>query len=447
MTTAKLPKVAIIGRPNVGKSALFNRIVGKRQSIVDEAEGITRDRIYGRADLFGFPFELIDTGGIDPRSKADFNDEVKRQAEIAIVEADTLIMVVDSTIGVTDLDEEVARLLLKTNKPLCLAVNKLDSQAGGRDMHPFYSLGIKNVFPVSALHNVGIAELLEEALAPFERPAEEIPEPPGIKVALVGRPNVGKSSLLNQLLGEDRLVVSPIPGTTRDAIDVSIEHEGDVYSFIDTAGIRRKGSEPEVVDKFSRIRSEEAIKRSDICLLLTDATEGITHQEKRIANLIEEEGKGCILVLNKWDLVKEVQQEKYLRAIRENIPFLQHCPVIFTSALKGRNIDKVYPAIKEVYENAHKRITTHQLNVFLERAMQRNHPPMIGGKRLRIYYMAQVGIAPPRFVLFVNHPDLMTKFYKKYLYNQFREQYAFTGCPIPMFLKGKKNKNPYVNEE
>ena len=439
----KTPKIAIVGRPNVGKSALFNRIVGKRQSIVDEAEGITRDRIYGNADFFGFPFELIDTGGIDPRSKADFNEEIKQQAEIAIVEADALIMVVDGTVGITDLDAEIAHILHKTSKPLALAVNKFDTQAKTQDLHPFYSLGIKETFAVSALHNIGIAELLEATLQSFDPKPLEISEPPGIKVTLVGRPNVGKSSLLNKLLGNERLVVSPIPGTTRDAVDVTIEHEQQKYSFIDTAGIRRKGAEPEVVDKFARVRTEEAIKRSDVCLLLTDATEGITHQEKRIANLIEEEGKGCILVINKWDLVKDVQQEKSLRAIRQNIPFLQHCPVIFTSALQGRNINKVFPTVKEVYENAFKRISTHQLNVFLERAMQRNHPPMLGGKRLRIYYMAQVAVAPPRFVLFVNYPDLMTPFYKKYLYNQFREKYAFTGCPLPMFLKGKKGKNPY----
>ncbi|NGX58717.1 MAG: GTPase Der [Chlamydiae bacterium] len=437
MTTRK-PKLALVGRPNVGKSALFNRISHRRLAIVDEAEGITRDRLYADAELFGFDFEVIDTGGIDPQSKAIFNEEIKRQAEIAIEEADSLIMVVDSRIGVTALDMEVAKILHKSNKPLCVAINKVDNVDQDIDIYTYYQMGIERIVPVSAEHGHQIAELLEIAFQDFDKTQELVEEPEGIKVAIVGKPNVGKSSLLNTILEEERCCVSPIAGTTRDSIDAKINLDGDDFVLIDTAGIRRKGAEHEVVDKFAAIRTKKAIERSDVCLLMLDAREGISAMDKKIANLIEEKGKGCIILINKWDLFKGVQMEHYLRAVRDEVPFLAHCPALFISALTGRNLDKIFVLVKEVYANAHMRITTHQLNNFLADAMQRNHPPMITGKRLRIYYMAQVGAAPPTFVMFVNYPKLMTGFYKKYLYNQFRKQYKFTGVPIPFYLKGKK---------
>jgi len=439
------PKIALVGRPNVGKSALFNRIARTRLAIVDEAEGITRDRLYADAELFGLDFEVIDTGGIDPRSKAQFNDEIKRQAEIAIEEADSLIMVVDSRVGVTELDLEVARILQKTKKPLCLAVNKMDNLHNDAGMTPFYQLGIEKMIPVSAEHGHQIAELLETALETFEKKEVTLKEPEGVKVAIVGKPNVGKSSLLNFILEEERCCVSPIAGTTRDSVDVAITINDEPYVLIDTAGIRRKRAEHEVVDKFAAIRTEKAIERSDICLLLLDAQEGISVQDKKIANWIEEKGKGCIILINKWDLFKGVQMEHYLRAIREAVPFLAHCPALFISAKTGRNVEKVFDSVSEVYSNCHKRVTTHQLNKFLEAAMQRNHPPMITGKRLRIYYMAQVSVAPPTFVMFVNYPNLMTGAYKKYLYNQFRKEYKFTGTPIPMYLKKRKTNHAAPN--
>lgn len=432
------PKLALVGRPNVGKSALFNRIANRRLAIVDEAEGVTRDRLYADSDLFGFEFELIDTGGIDPHSKAVFNDEIKRQAEIAIEEADTLVMVVDGRVGVTALDREVAKTLHKSKKPLCLAVNKVDNRDQENEIHAFYQLGIEHIVAVSAEHGYQIAELLETAFQDFDKTQDTFEEPQGIKVAIVGKPNVGKSSLVNALLNEERCCVSPIAGTTRDSIDAEIQVDGEDFALIDTAGIRRKGAEHEVVDKFAAIRTEKAIERSDICLLMLDATEGVSSQDKKIANLIEEKGKGCVILINKWDLIKGVQMEHYLRAVREEVPFLTHCPALFLSAKTGRNLEKIFTMVKEVHANAHLRISTHQLNKFLEEALQRNHPPMIQGKRLRIYYMAQVGVAPPTFVMFVNYPNLMTNFYKKYLYNQFREQYKFTGVPIPFYLKGKK---------
>lgn len=434
----KLPKLAIVGRPNVGKSALFNRICQKRISIVDEAEGVTRDRLYAEAEFFGAPFEVIDTGGINPKSEALFNDHIKQQAEIAIEEADTLIMVVDGQLGLTALDEDVAKILHRTKKPVCLAVNKIDDVSQTHLMFDFQKLGIKKMVPVSASHNWHIAELLEAAFENLEKPTEEVEKRKTIHVAIVGRPNVGKSSLVNYLLDDERCIVSPIPGTTRDSVDVSFELDGQEYTLIDTAGIRRKGAEHDVVDKFAAIRTERAIERADICILMVDAQQGITAQEKRIANDIEEAGKGCLLLFNKWDLVKGFRMEHCLKGVEDEVPFLKHCPKLFISALTGRNVDKIFGIVQQIHSESQLRIPTHQLNVFIERALQRNHPPMIQGKRLRIYYMAQIDIQPPRFVVFVNYPNLMMDSYKKYLYNQFREAYGFTGVPISLYLKGKK---------
>lgn len=441
-----LPKLAIVGRPNVGKSALFNRICKKRIAIVDEAEGITRDRLYAQGDLFGFPFEVIDTGGIDARSKAIFNEEIKRQAEIAIEEADTLVQVVDAHIGITDLDKELAQILLKTKKPVCLAVNKIDDYSHINLMYQFQSLGITRMIPVSAAQGWQIAELLETALEKFikksneEKEEEVIVDDNTIKVAIVGRPNVGKSSLVNFLLEDNRCIVSPIPGTTRDSIDISFTHNGQAYTLIDTAGIRRKRAEHEVVDKFAAIRTAKAIERADLCLLMLDAKDGLTVQEKKIANMIEEAGKGCILLFNKWDLVKGVRMEHYLQNIESEVSFLKHCPKLFISVKTGRNVEEIFGDIQEVYKNSIQRITTHQLNKFLELSMQKNHPPMITGKRLRIYYMAQVDVKPPKFVFFVNYPNLLTDTYKKYLYNQFRDVYQFTGMPILFHVKGRERR-------
>lgn len=444
---SKLPKLAIVGRPNVGKSALFNRICKKKIAIVDEAEGITRDRLYAEGELFGLPFQVIDTGGINARSTAMFNEEIKRQAEIAIEEADTLVMVVDAHVGLTDLDQELAQILLRTKKPLCLAVNKIDNNAQEHLMFNFQRLGISSMVSVSAAQNWHIAELLEAALGTFSKDNVVDTSNKTIHIAIVGRPNVGKSSLVNYLLDDNRCIVSPIPGTTRDSIDVSFEYQGQHYTLIDTAGIRRKHAEHEVVDKFAAIRTERAIERADICLLMLDAQEGITTQEKRIANTIEEAGKGCIMLFNKWDLVKGFRMEHCLQEVEHEVPFLKHCPKIFMSALDGRNVEKIFPMIQEVHANSQIRITTHQLNKFVGGAMQRIHPPMIKGKRLRIYYMAQVGIQPPKFILFVNYPHLMTEAYKKYLYNQFREAYGFTGVPITLHLKGKQKIKRHQHNE
>ncbi len=432
------PKLAIVGRPNVGKSALFNRIAKKRIAIVDEAEGVTRDRIYAEADFFGTPFEVIDTAGINPRSAVPFNEQIIRQAEIAIEEADALVMVVDGLVGITALDHEVAQILLRTKKPVALAVNKIDDQNQAIRIHDFYPLGISHIVPVSATQNWQIAELLETVI-PDLPPADDSEEKDyGIRVAIVGRTNVGKSSLINYILDEQRCLVSPIPGTTRDSIDALVVRDEERYTFIDTAGIRKKGSEHEAVDKFAAIRTERAIERADVCLLVLDAQQGLTAHEKRIAKMIEESGKGCIILFNKWDLVKGFRMEHCLKEIDEEIAFLKHCPKLMTSAVTGRNIEKIFEIIQDTYHGAQLRIPTPELNRFVEGAIQRNHPPMIKGKRLRIYYLAQVDIQPPRFVAFVNNTEFMADSWKRYLINQFREMYPFKGIPITFELRGKK---------
>lgn len=433
-----LPKIAIVGRPNVGKSALFNRICQKRISIVDEAEGITRDRLYAQADLFGRPFLLIDTGGIDLSGTIPFAEEVQRQAEVAIEEADAILFVVDGQVGPTPIDQELARRLRKCGKPVVLAVNKIDDGSNEAKVAAFCPLGIGQVMGISALHGYQVAEALDAALKPIEE-REALPPPSNaIRVAIVGRANVGKSTLLNQLLSEERSISSPIAGTTRDAIDVLFEKDGQNYLLIDTAGIRRKKSEKEVVDKFAAIRTEEALERADVCLLIFDSFEGFTTQEMRIAAEIEQLGKSCILLFNKWDLMDNLKMEHAMRGVREAAPFLAHCPTLFISATKQRNLDKIFPLIQEVYRQRFLRLTTGVLNKFVEGCLQKYHPPMIMGKRLRIYYLTQAESNPPKFVLFVNRPNLMTGAYKKFLINRLREEFPFTGCPLLFELRGKK---------
>lgn len=431
-------KIALVGRPNVGKSALFNRICQKRLSIVAEQEGITRDRLYAEVEIFGRFFTLIDTGGIDASKTMPFNYEIRRQAEIAIAEADAIILVVDGQVGPHPLDEEVAKILLAAKKPVIVAVNKIDQSSEEVKMHDFHSLAMRELVACSALQGFQIAELLEKTLALIPEVAITMPaDPDSIRVAIVGRPNVGKSTLLNHLLHEERSIVSPIAGTTRDAIDVAIRHKEQNYLLIDTAGIRRKKAEKETVDKFAAIRTDEAIAKADVCLLVLDSFEGFTTQEKRIASDIEAQGKSCILLFNKWDLMKNVRMEHALRGVREEIPFLNHCPLLFISATTERNLDKIFSLVKEVYEARHKRIATGELNKFIEGCLQKVHPPLITGKRLRIYYMTQVETNPPKFVLFINKPALMTESYKKYLLNSFRAVYGFNGCPLAFELRSK----------
>ncbi len=438
---SKKLKLALVGRPNVGKSALFNRLCGKRISIVDDEEGTTRDRIYGEADVFGSPIDVIDTGGIALDPNIPFQEGIQRQVKMAIEEADTIVMVVDGQTGVMPADEYVAKLLLKEGKPVTLAVNKVDDLSHVDSTYDFYRLGFQRLVPISATHGLHLAELLETSLEGLDLQVQEIPPSTRIKVTIVGRPNVGKSTLINQLLAEERSVVSSIAGTTRDAIDADITLNGVEMTLIDTAGIRRKRAEHEVVDKFAAIRTQQAIERSDICILVLEGPEGLTAQDKKISSMIEEAGKGCIILFNKWDLVKGYRMEHCLQSLKFEASFLTHCPVLFISAQTGSHIDRLVPAILEVRRGQQERITTGQLNKFVERAVQTYHPPMIQGKRLRIYYMTHIETQPPTFVLFVNYPKLMLETYKRYLIGKFREEYKFTGNPLEFVLRHRSRAN------
>lgn len=366
------------------------------------------------------------------------------QAEMAIEEADAIIFVVDAQAGITVFDEAIARKLRGVKKPVVVAVNKVDQIGDESKPAPFYQLGLEHVIAVSAMQGNQIAELLEMIFKPLEEKIQEAAQeyvqvtPDTIRVAIVGRPNVGKSTLLNHLLSEQRSIVSPIAGTTRDAIDALFEQDGQKYLLIDTAGIRRKKSEKDVVDKFAAIRTEEAIERADVCLLILDSYEGFTTQEKRIASAIEAKGKSCILLFNKWDQVKGLRMEHALRGVREAVPFLAYCPALFMSAKQGRNVNQILPLVQEVYQNRSIRLTTGVLNKFVALCIQKCHPPMIVGKRLRVYYLTQVESAPPKFVLFVNNPDLMVEAYRKFLVNQLRAAFHFTGAPLFFELRGKK---------
>jgi len=432
--------IAIVGRPNVGKSALFNTIIKKRIAIVDEHEGITRDRLYGTGELFGKPFQIADTGGM--LSKEDrFGEQITAQAEIAIDEADAIILVVDGRVGVQALDLEVAKIVRRTKKPVVLAVNKIDNPNFEEEIYLFSSLGIQPMVGVSAVHKIQIAELLEALFEQLsERKVEQIEAPSHPKIAIVGRPNAGKSLLTNTILGDNRCLVSPIAGTTRDSVDTHVSIDGSSYTLIDTAGLKKSHKEKEVVEKFSTIRTERAIERSDLCLLLVDSQHGVTTEEKRIAKDIERAGKGCVVALNKWDLIKNVRMEHAMKGLENEIPFLAHCKKLFISAKTGRNVEKLFPLFSTVLSSLNSRISTHKLNKALMEWMQLYHPPMINGRRLRVYYMSQVSSNPPHFVLFVNSPHLMENSYKRYLINCLRKTFFFEGVPFVFTLRGKEKK-------
>ena len=429
-------KLAIVGRPNVGKSALFNRICKRRIAIVDESEGVTRDRLQAEAVFNDFAFDVIDTGGIDPRTDDTFGGEISAQAKRAIQEADSVVMVVDGKIGISVLDQELADFLLKTQKPLTLAVNKIDDLEQEYLLHAFHKLGIKKIVPISALRGYHIPELLETAWKGFSL-AQSHSSLPATKIAIIGRPNIGKSTLVNSLLNEERCVVSPIPGTTRDNIDIPFIAYEKEYLLIDTAGIRRKKTKTGIVEKKAAYRTEKAIERCDVALMMLDVREGATTQDKRILKVIEESGKGFVVLLNKWDLSKGFRMEHCKTALLQESSFLAHAPIIFISAKEGRNLNKLFPAIEAVSAARETRIPTHQLNTVLERAMQLRPPAMIRGKRLRIYYATQVATKPPTFTFFINYPELIQENYKKYLLHQLRKSYGFPGVPLIFQFKGK----------
>jgi len=434
------PLIAIVGRPNVGKSHLFNRLVGQRLSIVEDTPGVTRDRLYAEADWNGRSFDIVDTGGIEPTTDNEILLFMREQAEIAIATADVIVFVTDIHSGVTASDQEVAQMLLRSGKPVLLAVNKMD-KVGQTDpeIYAFYSLGLGDPIPVSAVHGHGTGDLLDAcvALFPPEEPDEK--EDDTIKVAIIGKPNVGKSSLTNHILGEKRVIVSEVAGTTRDAVDSAIENEHGKYIFIDTAGLRKKSKVYDRIEKFSVLRAQMAIERADVCLIMIDAREGVTEQDTKVAGLAHEAGKASIIIVNKWDLIEKETgtMEKMRKQIMHDLIFMNYAPILFISALTGSRVDRIYELINFVYTQSCMRISTGNLNSVLADATMRVQPPTDKGKRLKIYYMTQTGVCPPNFVVFVNSRDLFHFSYQRYLENQIRAVYGLEGTPIRMIVRQK----------
>ena len=437
------PLVAIVGRPNVGKSMLFNKLTGQRTAIVEDTPGVTRDRIYGDCDWNGREFTLIDTGGIEPSTDSEILLFMRRQAEIAIETAHVIIMVTDIKVGVTAADMEVATMLLRSKKPVCLAVNKCDSIGTvNPDIYEFYSLGLGDPIEVSAVHGHGTGDLLDFCTEHFPEEEEEEEDDEVIKVAIVGKPNVGKSSLLNRILGFERVIVSDMAGTTRDAIDSYFENEHGKYCFIDTAGMRRKSKVDDMIERYSNMRSINAIDRADVCLILIDANEGVTEQDTKIAGLAHEAGKAAIIVVNKWDLVvkDDKTMDKVTEEIRRDLGYMPYAPVLFISALTGQRVDKLYELINAVYEQSCMRITTGMLNNVLADATARVQPPTDKGRRLKIYYMTQISVKPPHFVIFCNDARLFHFSYQRYLENQIRATFGLQGTPIKITIRQKGDK-------
>ena len=438
------PLVAIVGRPNVGKSMLFNKLTGQRTSIVEDTPGVTRDRIYGQCEWCGRTFSLVDTGGIEPGTDSDMLKFMRRQAEIGIELADAIIMVTDVRSGVTAADEDVATMLRKSGKPVALAVNKCDSTGlVNPDAFEFYSLGIGDLFETSAVHGHGTGDLLDWVLANIPEDEEEEDDSDVIKVAIVGKPNVGKSSLLNRILGEERVIVSNVAGTTRDAIDSYFENETGKYCFIDTAGMRRKSKVDDAIERYSNMRSINAIERADVCLILIDANDGVTEQDTKIAGLVHEAGKAAIIVVNKWDAVenKETNTMRDMEAqVRNGLSYMLYAPVLLLSALTGSRVDKLFQVIQDVHTQNTSRITTGALNSVLADATARVQPPTDKGRRLKIYYMTQAGTKPPHFVIFCNDARLFHFSYQRYLENQIREVFGLKGTPIRITIRQKGDK-------
>ena len=437
------PLVAIVGRPNVGKSMLFNKLINKRVSIVEDTPGVTRDRIYEECDWNGRVFDLVDTGGIEPTKDNEILLFMREQARIAIESADVVILVTDLTTGVTAADKEVANMLLRAKKPVVLAVNKADS-TGTVDptIYEFYALGCGDPIPVSAVHGHGTGDLLDECVSYFPPEEEEEDDSDCIKVALIGKPNVGKSSLTNLILGEKRVIVSDVAGTTRDAIDSRLENEYGKYIFIDTAGIRRKSKVDDRVEKFSVMRAKMAIERADVCLIMIDAREGVTEQDTKIAGLAHEAGKASIIVVNKWDLVEKDSKtmDTMRKDIQRDLGFMTYAPILFISALTGQRTNRIFELINFVNDQSNMRISTGMLNNVLADAQARVQPPTDKGRRLKIYYMTQTGIKPPNFVIFCNSRELFHFSYQRYLENQIRSVFGLEGTPIRIVIRQKGDK-------
>ncbi len=432
-----IPTVALVGRPNVGKSTLFNKIVGKKVAIIEDLPGVTRDRIYQEATYNNKKFYLVDTGGIDA-SKMKFNDEIKMQAEIAIEEADIVVFIVDGKEGLTSNDLIVRDLLRKTNKKIIVAINKIDNKEAKNNIYDFYELGFDTYIPISSIHNTGYIELMEEITKNF--PEQESKEDERLKFSIIGRPNVGKSSLMNALLKEERVVVSDIAGTTRDSIDSVLKYHNKEYILIDTAGMRKKGKVFEAVEKYSLFRSLKAIDRSDICLVVINAEEGIKEHDKHIAGYAIERGKGLIFVVNKWDTVKDKTIKEWETEMRQEFQFASYAPIVYLSALTKKRIHTLMPEVIKVSENIKREIPTSLLNNVILDAYQLNIPPSYKGKRLKIYFSSQTGIKPPKFTLRVNNKGLVHFSYERYLENKIRENFELEGTPIILQFKNRNGE-------
>ncbi len=436
-----LPLVAVVGRPNVGKSTFFNKVVGKRLSIVEDTPGVTRDRIYAEAEWCGVHFALIDTGGIEPDSKDVILSQMREQAEMAIDTSDVILFMVDGKEGLTAADREVGEMLMKTGKKVVLAVNKIDTPVLPDDFYDFYELGLGEPIAISSANMLNLGDLLDEIVASFPEGAGT-EEDDSIKIAMIGKPNVGKSSLVNKILGENRVIVSPIAGTTRDSIDTPFEFDGDKYTLIDTAGIRRKSKVNEDIEKFSVIRAVAAIERCDVCMLMIDAQDGVTEQDKKIAGIAHEAGKGIVILVNKWDLIEKETNtmKKFREDIEAELGFMSYAPSIFISALTGQRVDQVMGMAKIVAENRAMRVPTGQLNTVITDATMMKQPPSDKGKRLKIYYVTQVGVKPPLFSFKINSRPLMHFSYSRYLENQIRKAFGFEGTSLKFVFREKGEK-------
>ena len=433
--------VAIVGRPNVGKSTLFNALSGEKISIVKDVPGVTRDRIYADCQWRGTTFQMIDTGGIEPESEDVILKQMRRQAELAMDIADVIVFITDVKAGVTVSDEEVAQLLRRTNKPVILVCNKCDRVGAPPDeLYEFYNLGLGDPLPISAGKKLGIGELLDAIYDNFGDVGPEIEDDETIRVAVIGKPNAGKSSLINKILGEERVIVSDIAGTTRDAIDTYFENSHGKYIFVDTAGIRRKNKVYDKLEKYSVLKAKAAIEKANVCLIMIDATEGVTEQDEKIAGLAHENGKGVIIVINKWDLVEKGNNtlENYRKQVYDKLSYLSYAPIIFISTVTGQRVEKLFEMINEVDKQNSQRISTGLLNDVLADAVTITQPPSDKGRRLKVYYMTQVSTRPPTFVIFVNSKELMHFSYVRYIENHLRKQFGFSGTPIHMIIRERK---------
>lgn len=437
------PIVAIVGRPNVGKSTLFNRLVGERKSIVEDTPGVTRDRIYAQAEWLSYQYTLIDTGGLDPESDDIMLRQIYSQAETAIETADVILFIVDIKTGVLEADMNVANVLRRTHKPVLLVVNKVDvMHRENLEIYEFFSLGLGDPIPVSAGQALGLGDMLDVLVSHFPNADTEPEEDEEIKVAIIGKPNVGKSSIVNRILGEERVIVSDIPGTTRDAIDTMFEKDGQKYMFIDTAGIRRKNKIRENIERYSIVRAVAAVERADVCVLVLTAEEDISEQDTKIAGIAHERGKGVVVVVNKWDAVEKDDKtmSKYLKNIEESFSYMPYAPKMFISALTGQRVKNLFSTIQAVYQNAALRVSTGVLNEVLIEALAMNQPPAVKGRPLRIYYITQVSVKPPTFILFVNDKELLHFSYKRYIENQLRQAFGFKGTPIHFITRNKTER-------